>query len=242
MKLVKGIYLPDSDTHFETIMDDDGNYQKPQFDAALKYIPEENRGLFIDVGAHVGLWSIMAMKNGFKNFLCFEPDDENFKCLWENFEDNRVLLGGAALNVKGREKEEITEEKRITGFLYNWALSDEMKMYHIKNEKEDNSGAKILEEVEFSEEATQRFDELVELNNRYWDLDKFKNKILIKIDVQGYEAKVVRGMKNFIQEYKPIIIVEQFINKQPDYEATMILKSYGMKPLEAVGKEVILGW
>lgn len=228
MKQIKGIWFPDSDTHFETAIDGDGNYQKEQFQAVLKYIKPEDRGLFIDVGAHVGLWSRMAMRNGFRKFICFEPDPENFECLLENFE---IV-------------------KRKNRLLYEFALSDEVKMYDMKDEKSDNSGAKILEEVEFSEEATQIFDVLACLSPSEYrmntfegiDFESLKGKILIKIDVQGYEAKVVRGMTNFIKEYKPIIIVEQMYNQKQDLEATEYLQSLGMKVLETIHKEVILGY
>ena len=37
MKFVKGIYLPDSDTHFEKLISIDGSYQKKQFDALTFY-------------------------------------------------------------------------------------------------------------------------------------------------------------------------------------------------------------
>lgn len=220
MKLVKGIYFPDSDTHFETIMNDEGNYQGLQFETALKYIKPEDRGLFIDVGAHVGLWSRMALKIGFKQVLAFEPDEENRSCLWENIFAWRGQTG-----------------------IYQLALSDDKKMYYVASEKEDNSGAKIIKEVEFSEDQTHRLDDLLD-GSIFRDLPMkdLKSKILIKIDVQGYEAKVVRGMKKFIQEYKPIIIVEQWLNGKEDFEATEYCLSLGMKILERVRKEVILGW
>lgn len=235
MKLVKGIYFPDSDTHFETIMDNDGNYQGLQFETALKYIKLEDRGLFIDVGAHVGLWSRMAYKASFKEFICFEPDEENFECLRRNFFEFWQKERYCSLSKDSPKYDSDTIKRR----LHQIALSDQNCWKGIIKEKEDNSGAISLEDLNYNQKTR-----VVNFDDYYQSLEVggIKNKILIKIDVQGYEAKVVRGMKKFIQEYKPIIIVEQFINGQPDYEATMILKSYGMKVLEAVKKEVILGW
>lgn len=218
MKLVKGIYLPDSDTHFENVIDDKGYYQEKQFRAALKYIPEENRGLFIDIGAHVGLWSRMANLNGFKELLAFEPDFDNYECLDENLE----ALDG-------------------NNYLCNFALSDEEGKALLGNEKSDNSGAKSLDGEWNNDDLVMVhcFDTGFSSISHYFDLTK---QILIKIDVQGYEAKVVRGMTNFIKEYKPIIIVEQWLNGKEDLEATRYCESLGMKVLEKVEKEVILGW
>lgn len=220
MKLVKGIYLPDYDTHFEGMLDDDGNYQKKQFDAVLKYIIPENRGLFIDVGAHVGLWSLMAFKSGFQQILGFEPDAENFMCLNKNLD-----LSGIKARCERR------------------ALSDITDVGTTRSEKRDNSGAKILVTHEDKENRDYvpltPFDRIYDSGNISED---YKRKTLIKIDVQGYEAKVVRGMTNFIKEYKPIIIVEQWLDGKEDLEATQYCEFLGMKVLEKVKKEVILGW
>ena len=210
MKFVKNTWLPDSDTHFENIMDDEGNYQKKQFDAVLKYIEPENRGLFIDVGAHVGLWSRMAQKARFKEILAIEPDTKNYECLNANLDEC---------------------------FLSRLALSDERKSGKIESEKSDNSGANHL--IDGEDFPVETFDRYFSFIKDEFDLTK---QTLIKIDVQGYEAKVVKRMTNFIKEYKPIIIVEQWLNGKEDLEATRYCQSLGMKILEKIQKEVILGW
>lgn len=208
MKFVKNTWLPDNDTHFEKFIDDEGNYQKEQFDCVVKYIKPENRGLFIDVGAHVGLWSKMALKAGFKQIIAFEPNRNNYKCLQKN----------------------ITNKKHL---LCNFGLSDKSEHVEFGNPQNDNSGANAIK----GEGKTKlyKFDDLM-LN------DFIINKILIKIDVQGYEDKVVRGMTNFIKQYKPIIIVEQWLDGKEDLRATEYCLSLGMKVLEKIKKEVILRW
>lgn len=61
MQQVNGIYLPDSDTHFPNMIrrspmfEGKGTYQLNKLQAAMPYV--RNKGLAIDVGAHVGLWS-----------------------------------------------------------------------------------------------------------------------------------------------------------------------------------------
>lgn len=222
MKLIKGIWFPDSDTHFEKVIDNEGNYQKHQFDTVMKHIKPEDRGLFIDVGAHVGLWSRMAIKAEFKQILAFEPSDDNYECLEKNLD----------------------QFDNSNNFLCNFALADKEDALLIKNEQSNNSGAKTLDEElrdddEYETVLVQCFDENFSSIEEEFDLSK---KNLIKIDVQGYEAKVVHGMTNFIKEYKPLIIVEQWLNGKEDLEATHYCQSLGMKILERVGKEIILGW
>lgn len=208
MKFVKNTWLPDNDTHFENFIDDEGNYQKEQFDCVVKYIKPENRGLFIDVGAHVGLWSRMALKAGFKQIIAFEPNKNNYECLQKN----------------------ITNKKHL---LCNFGLSDKSEHVEFGNPQNDNSGANAIK----GEGKTKlyKFDDLM-LN------DFIINEILIKIDVQSYEDKVVRGMTNFIKQYKPIIIVEQWLDGKEDLRATKYCLSLGMKVLEKIKKEVILRW
>lgn len=227
MKQIKGIWFPDSDTHFEGMIDDEGNYQKMQFDTALKYIKPENRGLFIDVGAHVGLWSRMARKAGFDQILAFESNIENFNCYLSNL---RKFL---SLSPKIRPI-----------MPWNIGLSDKDEVCKSLTTSEENSGAYYLTEDDNSiniDKNTYSFDNFFKLEKLESEFT-FTKQILIKIDVQGYEAKVVRGMTNFIKEYKPIIIVEQWLNGKEDLEATHYCESLGMKILEKVQKEVILGW
>lgn len=222
MKQVKGIWLPDSDTHFEKLIDYQGNYQRKQFDTALKYIKPEDRGLFIDVGAHVGLWSRMAIKASFKNILAFEPDRENFECLNSNLVSE-------------------LEPNKCFGIIFDAALTESINdNLIVENEKIDNSGAKKVVQTSNGCCKSFVFDKL--FTEDRLDFYAKESNILIKIDVQGYEAKIIRGMTNFIKEYKPIIIVEQWLDGKEDLEATRYCELLGMKILEKVKKEVILGW
>jgi FkbM family methyltransferase len=208
MKFVKNTWLPATDIHFENIMDNEGNYQKKQFDAVIKYIEPENRGLFIDVGAHVGLWSRMAIKAGFKQIIAFEPNKDNRECFKLNIPKDDSLI-------------------------CPFGLSDKKEYMHFEFGKNDNSGSNAI--TSNGKIRLWKFDELM--------LDQYLNQpILVKIDVQGYEYKVVKGMTNFIKDYKPIIIVEQFLDGKEDLQATEYCQSLGMKILKKVNKEVILGW
>jgi hypothetical protein len=237
MKFVKNTWLPDTDTHFENMMDDEGNYQKKQFDAVLKYIEPKDRGLFIDVGAHVGLWSRMAIKAKFKSTFCFEPNDKNYECLLRNIRN---------VYEKFTDKNDDQIRRILEHNIDSCILSDcfESKLC-LLTEKNDNSGSvKVIKSNGklLSNTLDAQFYGAT-LLNKTKILDDLKNyKTLVKIDVQGYEHKVVKGMINFIKKYKPIIIVEQWLNGKEDLQATEYCQSLGMKILERVNKEVILGW
>lgn len=231
MKFVKNTWLPDSDTHFENIINDEGNYQKEQFDAVLKYIKPEDRNLFIDVGAHVGLWTRMAIKAGFQHFLCFEPDIQNLYCLKRNLRNSLEHF----TNKNDTEIETTLERCVCMGLLGDKLL----KHISLVKETHNNSGSITMKIDPNGNKFIVPFDGTFFEELRLMP-QNFKS--LIKIDVQGHEAKVVRGMTRFIKKNKPIIIVEQWLDGKEDLEATNYCKSLGMKILETVKKEVILGW
>lgn len=213
MKFVKNTWLPSNDTHFEHYIDNEGNYQKKQFDTVLKYIEPEERGLFIDVGAHIGLWSRMAIKAGFDRILAFEPDINNYNCLVKNlkeFNNNKIFC--------------------------NYGLSNKSCKKDLIVDKKQNSGANQI--IEGNSIYVRTFDSIYKL---LLPFNLFR-KILIKIDVQGHELEVVEGMTNFIKEYKPIIIVEQFLDGKEDLRATEYCQSLGMKIVDKVNKEIILNY
>lgn len=102
MKLIRGMWFPDSDTHLEgqlainPIVDGRGTYQHKKYVRALGQFGE--RGHAVDIGAQVGLWSrLMAMD--FALVTAFEPLPAHLECFDRNMADasnvtlHRVALG-----------------------------------------------------------------------------------------------------------------------------------------------------
>lgn len=93
MKLIKGFFLPASDTHFADhlmkgpVFQDRGTYQYNKISAALPHVQDFN--LALDIGAHVGLWAYV-LAHRFKDVIACEPVPENFECLEKNVEGLRV--------------------------------------------------------------------------------------------------------------------------------------------------------
>ncbi len=91
MKKVEGVWLPNGDTHFAQMMARGprvirrgvscGTYQLAKFDAAMRYVPLDRRRIALDIGAHVGFWSMM-MAREFSTVIAFEPVPEHADC-WE---------------------------------------------------------------------------------------------------------------------------------------------------------------
>ena len=149
---------------------------------------------FIDVGSHLGFFSLLASsivgKTG--NVYAFEAGNENFAKL----EQNKKINNFSHLNIFHNA---VSDKKELVKFYFNsdndggHALWDVAK--HPYNEKsKQNADVREIESV--------TLDELIGKPG----IEKTK---IIKIDTEGAEAKILRGAENFIKKTEvPIIIGE----------------------------------
>lgn len=84
-----GYWLPASETRVDEIVRDSYRlgrpaYQHTKLEAALKYCPR--RGMAVDVGAHIGMWTLQFMHHGFEEVIAFEPEQEKNDCFVANLE------------------------------------------------------------------------------------------------------------------------------------------------------------
>lgn len=91
MKKINGVYVPDRENHFQsylnnknTMVDGVGTYHHDRLLKSLFYVTDFSCA--VDVGAHVGLWS-MHLAKYFDSLYAFEPDFENLECLIKNVFD-----------------------------------------------------------------------------------------------------------------------------------------------------------
>ncbi len=181
-----------SDINFDmlTIESDDSSvvdrYWNTSFeDTTLKIWSEwsKKEGIFVDVGAHTGLFTITSLKcNKKNNVLSIEPLPINFfriitNLRLNNYKQDRVTLFNYA----------VTNENKIVKFKTNTEWS-----YLSKGGKIDNNGSKV---------------QAISL-----DSIKFNNKNLqinaIKIDTEGEDLNVLKGGIKLIKKNLPKIIIE----------------------------------
>lgn len=88
MKQVGKYWVPDYEEKIKALP-----YQRNKFEAAVALVPRTRRGLALDVGAHVGLWTLQ-MLEVFRQVIAFEPDPEKHACFARNLpnEPHCVLL------------------------------------------------------------------------------------------------------------------------------------------------------
>lgn len=99
MKQVQGIWLPTADTHFQHMMRKEplrlygnhrvGCYQHFKIERALSLA--DRRSVALDVGAHVGFWS-MWLALEFAQVHAFEPVPDHAACFRRNVKAHNVTL------------------------------------------------------------------------------------------------------------------------------------------------------
>jgi FkbM family methyltransferase len=97
----QGIWLPDGEKHFPEwmtrngeVVDGKGTYQIKKLRAAMKWVKQFR--LAVDIGAHVGLWS-MHLAQSFRELHAFEPVDSFRACWSRNVVAQHAYLYPAAL-------------------------------------------------------------------------------------------------------------------------------------------------
>lgn len=100
MIVCRGVWLPDGEEHLVDMLDcvplvdGRGAYQYPKLVRAMSAVRQWECA--IDVGAHVGLWTMRLVKL-FRRVECFEPIPAHRECWWKNLEEPSV--GVATMHV-----------------------------------------------------------------------------------------------------------------------------------------------
>lgn len=190
MKKVRNIYLPDSDTHFgpglegAPVIDGYGTYQLKKYLMAMEKVPKDRRGLALDIGAHVGLWT-MQMAKEFDNLHCYEPVPAHVECFTKNVLDGK--------------------KHRAHIHFKQYALGNAVGMVQMLPIAENTGNARVMATDE------PRAGSYICVPMRRLDEENFHNRRLdfVKIDVEGYEYEVIQGGMRRIREDKPIMVIEQ---------------------------------
>lgn len=167
---------------------------------------------FIDVGGNIGLSTIGFRKLGYSNrILIFEPDKnyciKKLKKLKSKISNIKVY--DFALSNKNEKKN--LYQAYFLGIKMHF-LSSFSKVYLLNIINQVYKYFKFFFKIKTQVFTLKKFDEL-KLNTR---------PCFIKIDVEGYDHKVIKGMTKTINKFKPLILVE--LNKENFSQINKILK------------------
>jgi FkbM family methyltransferase len=171
--------------------------------------------VFVDIGSNAGIYSLMAAKLSENiKVLAFDPTEASSYYLTENIRLNHL-------------------HDKILPFKY--AISDKneiLNFYEVKNPKYpylkyNLGGASSLvnmpDKFNMISVKAYTFDTFLKEHH----LDEISVD-LIKIDAEGAEPEIIRGMKNTIEKFNPIIVSEILMN-DTGKEIEELLRESGYK-------------
>jgi FkbM family methyltransferase len=161
-----------------------GTYEVPVQRAIAENL--EQGGVFYDIGANVGFFTILAARcvGPSGQVFAFEPEPRNAALLRRNVERN----GFAQVTVieKAVSSQPGCDILMLTPYCGSHALARARQRVN------------VVDEIEVQ---TVQLDELVERG-------QLAPPSLVKIDVEGSDYDVIRGMTRTIEKYRPTIIYE----------------------------------
>lgn len=173
-----------------------------------------------DVGAHAGFFTILfaARAGSSGKVISFEPNPENYGRLLSNIRINHLK------NVKA----------------INAAVSDRSGTQSFQLEEDGTTfQGHLISPDESTSRSSRRVIDIktIALDNLVFE-NNYPAPEILKIDVEGNEARVLAGMKRILEKYRPAILCE---THSPDlhHEVWEILvkHSYTVKDLEGDGSE-----
>lgn len=187
-----------------------GSFEEKEIGFFSKKLLSEEKPLIIDVGANIGLHSIIwgKLMPGCKIYA-FEPSPDTSEVLERNIRRN-FLSGNIVLIPKA------VSDREGTATFYQ---CDDNAYSSLKDTKRKS----IINTVQVPVTTVDRFIEE----------QGIKNISLIKIDVEGFEKEVVSGALDTMKKFKPDLFVEIFggDSSNEDPEGTVeLIASCGYKP------------
>ena len=174
-----------------------GNYEKNQIDFLSEQIEKYKIKFFLDIGAHLGFYSINLSKKKI-SIISFEPSKKNFDQLKKN--------------------KDLNNSNNIS--IYNLALSNEKKKIKMWVPNKDKTGGfSVYDENDeelrkYNEEKTYKIESKSDLGDNIVKLEN--QKVAIKIDVERHEKKVLIGMPNILTNNDIVMQIELFDDRKKE--------------------------
>jgi FkbM family methyltransferase len=204
------LYINNFKIYFNSILSEayarpiQGRWNEPETHLFIKNISNNKPFYFIEVGANIG--EILVDVSKFNNCIscwAFEPNPEAFKVIQINNLINDI--------------QNVTVVKKAVG--------DESGSIRI-NFKSHSPSVSLLS----TNSSENSFGELVEITTIDKELliyDFYTNLVIMLIDVEGFELKVLMGSKEFISKNKPIIIFEFHDDTKKVFKVEEVLEVVG---------------
>ena len=151
----------------------------------LKNILKDSKSLFIDCGSNFGAYSIVISS------LC-----KNTKVL--SFDASKKMISRLKENIK------LNKLSNIQAFNYGVGEKNSKDYFNDSDNEFMNLGS-----YRFEKKTNSRLLKVIALDSflKKFQLLKY-NKIVIKLDIEGYEFEALKGLQKIIKTFKPIFFIE----------------------------------
>ena len=184
-----------------------GAFEKPLLfflrDTLNALITETPKTIFMDIGANVGHHSIFLSKFA-SQVLAFEPYPK----------------------VNMQFKQQIAHNNISNIQIFETGLSDRRETLNYYAPTGNNEGIGSFDESSIGKGNTSYGKLELQEGDQVIESDSWKNIKLIKIDVEGFEKKVIKGLTRTIEEERPVIVCEITYGQQLSFVSIEELSSY----------------
>ena len=187
------IYLP-NDTQLTWQVMKYGELNYPISKVIKTNLKNDENYVFIDIGANVGLVSrqLKFENRNIEHFFCVEPVPETFDCLKKNT--------GSFTNID----------------LFNFGLGADDSTMDIFIDESNHGNASLEESMMIFSKFSKYRKEEIQIKSVSYFFDKIQNqlndkKIIIKIDVQGYDELIISLIPEYILK-KTVLLNYEFTN------------------------------
>ena len=190
-----------------------GAFEKPLLfflrDTLNALITETPKAIFMDIGANVGHHSIFLSKFA-SQVLAFEPYPK------VNMQFKKQIAHNNISNIQ----------------IFETGLSDRRETLNYYAPTGNNEGIGSFDESSIGKGNTSYGKLELQEGDQVIESDSWKNIKLIKIDVEGFEKKVIKGLSRTIEEERPVIVCEITYGQQLSFVSIEELSSYLPKNYE----------
>lgn len=162
-------------------------YESVEIKNLSKLIKKNMVTIFLDIGANCGYYSLfIAKKNPNLKILSYEPNNEAYLKLEKTLEKNSFFKNKINIFNYGLSD---TKSKKILRSLVKFGYAQ-------------TGGSSTEKNYQYEQQANfEKGDDVLHFN---------KEKLAIKIDTEGHEIKVLKGIKNILKNNDCIIQIEIF--------------------------------
>jgi FkbM family methyltransferase len=164
-----------------------GAYEPEQTEAFCSVLDRMKPDLFLDIGANLGYYSLLALSRGVKQVVSYEPSPDIADWLEANVRENPQFAG--------RLKVERVALSDSAGTIRFWL-----------NRYRANLGTGAIAPRE--DVADNRAVDVRCARGDDYLTSWAGHRIVVKMDIEGAESKALRGMRETLATVRPLIVME----------------------------------